>query len=159
EVGGELKLTRMEYDHAARQYYSVNGYPLRDGLRGCAAVRESFRFVRKTWRIKWHATNRGIDGEARRSSRGGKGHDAEEKGCADQGRSTAQPSQAGSGRTPQMGEEARLYHLRSAEYRSCPRRYPLTHSKTCYRRSRTWASKCARLKGCRLLYIRYSVLI
>jgi hypothetical protein len=28
-----LQLTRMEYDHATRQYYSVDGYPLRDGLR------------------------------------------------------------------------------------------------------------------------------
>jgi len=35
EVAGvkRLQLTRMEYDHADRQYYSVDGYPLRDGLR------------------------------------------------------------------------------------------------------------------------------
>jgi hypothetical protein len=30
EVDGELKLTRMEYDEG---YYSIDGYPLRDGLR------------------------------------------------------------------------------------------------------------------------------
>jgi hypothetical protein len=28
----------MEYDHANRQYYSIDGYPLRDGLR--AAIGE-----------------------------------------------------------------------------------------------------------------------
>src|SRR5262249_23705941 len=34
EVGGKgLHLTRMEYDPADRQYYSIDGYPLRDGLR------------------------------------------------------------------------------------------------------------------------------
>ena len=38
EVAGELKLTRMEYNHTDRQYYSVDGYPLRDGLR--AAIGE-----------------------------------------------------------------------------------------------------------------------
>jgi hypothetical protein len=38
EVDGELKLTRMEYDHDSRRYYSVDGYPLRDGLR--AAIGE-----------------------------------------------------------------------------------------------------------------------
>jgi hypothetical protein len=35
EVDGELKLTRMEYDEG---YYSIDGYPLRDGLR--AAISE-----------------------------------------------------------------------------------------------------------------------
>jgi hypothetical protein len=34
----ELKLTRMEYDQIDRQYYSIDGYPLRDGLR--AAIGE-----------------------------------------------------------------------------------------------------------------------
>jgi hypothetical protein len=38
EVGGELKLTRMEYDHDGRRYYSINGYLLRDGLRAALAV-------------------------------------------------------------------------------------------------------------------------
>ena len=41
EVGGELKLTRMEYRHLPGgdgAYYSVDGYPLRDGLR--AAIGE-----------------------------------------------------------------------------------------------------------------------
>jgi hypothetical protein len=39
EVAGKgLHLTRMEYDHADRQYYSIDGYPLRDGLR--AAIGE-----------------------------------------------------------------------------------------------------------------------
>jgi hypothetical protein len=33
EVSGELELTRMEYDHERRQYYSVHRYPLRNGLR------------------------------------------------------------------------------------------------------------------------------
>jgi len=35
EVAGakELKLTRMEYDLIDRQYYSIDDYPLRDGLR------------------------------------------------------------------------------------------------------------------------------
>jgi hypothetical protein len=32
EVAGELKLTRMEYNHTDRQFYSVDGYPLRDSL-------------------------------------------------------------------------------------------------------------------------------
>jgi hypothetical protein len=39
EVDGELKLTRLEYSHAGRRYYSVDGYPLRDGLR--AAIGEN----------------------------------------------------------------------------------------------------------------------
>ena len=30
EVDGEPQLTRMEYDEG---YYSIDGYPLRDGLR------------------------------------------------------------------------------------------------------------------------------
>jgi len=34
----ELKLTRMEYDQIDRQYYSIDDYPLRDGLR--AAIGE-----------------------------------------------------------------------------------------------------------------------
>jgi len=41
EVAGELKLTRMEYRHLPGgdgAYYSVDGYPLRDGLR--AAIGE-----------------------------------------------------------------------------------------------------------------------
>jgi hypothetical protein len=40
EVAGkkELQLTRMEYDLIDRQYYSVDDYPLRDGLR--AAIGE-----------------------------------------------------------------------------------------------------------------------
>ena len=39
EVGGKgLHLTRKEYDRAGRQYYSIDGYPLRDGLR--AAIGE-----------------------------------------------------------------------------------------------------------------------
>jgi hypothetical protein len=35
EVAGakELKLTRMEYDQIDRQYYSIDDYPLHDGLR------------------------------------------------------------------------------------------------------------------------------
>jgi hypothetical protein len=35
EVDSELKLTRMEYRHFDRggEYYSVDGFPLRDGLR------------------------------------------------------------------------------------------------------------------------------
>jgi hypothetical protein len=35
EVAGAngLQLTRMEYNHTDRRYYSVDGYPLRDGLR------------------------------------------------------------------------------------------------------------------------------
>jgi hypothetical protein len=35
EVAGakELQLTRMEYDYDGRRYYSIDGYPLRDGLR------------------------------------------------------------------------------------------------------------------------------
>jgi hypothetical protein len=35
EFAGQLKLTRMEYDEG---YYSIDGYPLRDGLR--AAIGE-----------------------------------------------------------------------------------------------------------------------
>jgi hypothetical protein len=31
EVGGELKLTRLEYVHLPG--YSIDGYPLRNGLR------------------------------------------------------------------------------------------------------------------------------
>jgi hypothetical protein len=40
EVAGakELQLTRLEYSHADRQYYSIDGYPLRHGLR--AAIDE-----------------------------------------------------------------------------------------------------------------------
>jgi hypothetical protein len=38
EVADEMKLTRMEYNHTDRQYYSVDDYPLRDGLR--AAIGE-----------------------------------------------------------------------------------------------------------------------
>jgi hypothetical protein len=40
EVAGteELQLTRMKYNHSGRGYYSVDGYPLRDGLR--AAIGE-----------------------------------------------------------------------------------------------------------------------
>jgi hypothetical protein len=38
EVDGELKLTRLEYNHTDRRYYSVDRYPLRDGLR--AAISE-----------------------------------------------------------------------------------------------------------------------
>jgi Domain of unknown function (DUF5348) len=40
EVAGAtgLQLTRIEYDHSGRRYYSVDGYPLRDGLR--AAIGE-----------------------------------------------------------------------------------------------------------------------
>jgi hypothetical protein len=39
EVDGaaELQLTRIEYSHAGRRYYSVDGYPLRHGMR--AAIR------------------------------------------------------------------------------------------------------------------------
>jgi hypothetical protein len=39
EVAGVegLQLTRMEYDHDSRQYYSVDGYPLRDGMRAAIA--------------------------------------------------------------------------------------------------------------------------
>ena len=35
EVAGakDLQLTRMEYDQIDRQYYSIDNYPLRDGLR------------------------------------------------------------------------------------------------------------------------------
>src|SRR5262245_11518940 len=32
DVGGEWKLTRIEYDHQAQAYVSVDGYPLRDGI-------------------------------------------------------------------------------------------------------------------------------
>jgi hypothetical protein len=35
EFAGQLKLTRMEYDNG---YYSIDGYPLSDGLR--AAIGE-----------------------------------------------------------------------------------------------------------------------
>ena len=34
----DLQLTRTEYNHTDRCYYSVDGYPLRDGLR--AAIGE-----------------------------------------------------------------------------------------------------------------------
>ena len=34
-----LQLTRMEYDHDSRQYYSVDRYPLRDGLRAAIGER------------------------------------------------------------------------------------------------------------------------
>jgi hypothetical protein len=37
EVAGEMRLTRMEYAQRSG-YYSVDGYPLRDGL--CAAIGE-----------------------------------------------------------------------------------------------------------------------
>jgi hypothetical protein len=40
DVGGELKLTRMEYDHADRRYYSIDGYPLRDGLHAAIGEHE-----------------------------------------------------------------------------------------------------------------------
>jgi hypothetical protein len=35
EFRGKLRLTRMEFRHSPRRgyYYSVHGYPLRDGLR------------------------------------------------------------------------------------------------------------------------------
>jgi hypothetical protein len=34
EFLGEMRLTRMEFRHSPRRgYYSVDGYPLRDGLR------------------------------------------------------------------------------------------------------------------------------
>jgi hypothetical protein len=35
EVAGAtgLQMTRMEYNHAGRRYYSVDGFPLRDSLR------------------------------------------------------------------------------------------------------------------------------
>jgi hypothetical protein len=36
EVDGELKLTRMEFRHGARgggEYYSIDGYELRSGMR------------------------------------------------------------------------------------------------------------------------------
>jgi hypothetical protein len=36
EVDGEIRLTRMEFRHfngGGGEYYSVHGYPLRDGLR------------------------------------------------------------------------------------------------------------------------------
>ena len=36
EVDGELKLTRMEYDEG---YYSIDAYPLRDGLRAAIGER------------------------------------------------------------------------------------------------------------------------
>ena len=41
EVAGakDLQLTRMEYDQIDRQYYSIDNYPLRDGLR--AAIVEN----------------------------------------------------------------------------------------------------------------------
>ena len=39
EVAGKLHLTRMEFRHSPRRgYYTVGGYPLRDGLR--AAIGE-----------------------------------------------------------------------------------------------------------------------
>lgn len=31
--GNALLLTRIEYDHGKRNFYSVDGYPLRDGAR------------------------------------------------------------------------------------------------------------------------------
>jgi hypothetical protein len=34
----ELQLTRMEYNHTDRRYYSVDGYPLRDGLRAASGA-------------------------------------------------------------------------------------------------------------------------
>jgi hypothetical protein len=41
EVAGakELKLTRMEYDQIDRQFYSIDDYPLRDGLRATIGER------------------------------------------------------------------------------------------------------------------------
>ena len=39
EVDGELKLTRMEYDQIDRQYYLIDDYPLRDGLRAAIGER------------------------------------------------------------------------------------------------------------------------
>jgi hypothetical protein len=40
EVAGAtgLQLTRMEYNHTDRRYYSVDGYPLRDGLRAAIGI-------------------------------------------------------------------------------------------------------------------------
>jgi hypothetical protein len=39
EFLGEMRLTRMEFRHSPRRgYYTVHGYPLRDGLR--AAIGE-----------------------------------------------------------------------------------------------------------------------
>jgi hypothetical protein len=46
EVDGELKLTRMEYDDG---YYSVDGYPLFDGLR--AAIVEHGQKFRRCSRL------------------------------------------------------------------------------------------------------------
>ena len=46
EVDGELKLTRMEYDEG---YYSIDGYPLRDGLR--AAIGEHGQKFRRCSRL------------------------------------------------------------------------------------------------------------
>jgi hypothetical protein len=43
EVAGELKLTRMEYRHLPEgygAYYSVDGYPLRGGLRAAIGEHE-----------------------------------------------------------------------------------------------------------------------
>ena len=43
EVGGELKLTRMEYRHLPggdSAYYSIDGYPLRDGLHAAIGEHE-----------------------------------------------------------------------------------------------------------------------
>jgi hypothetical protein len=41
EVAGKLHLTRMEFRHSPRRgYYTVDGYPLRDGLRAAIGAEE-----------------------------------------------------------------------------------------------------------------------
>jgi Domain of unknown function (DUF5348) len=41
EFQGELKLTRMEFRQSPRRgYYTVDGYPLRDGLRAAIGERD-----------------------------------------------------------------------------------------------------------------------
>ena len=40
EFAGKLQLTRMEFRHSPRcGYYTVDGYPLRDGLRAAIGER------------------------------------------------------------------------------------------------------------------------
>jgi hypothetical protein len=53
EVDGELKLTRMEYTRG-EGYYSVDGYPLFDGLRATIGCRR----VKVLTTALWHRADR-----------------------------------------------------------------------------------------------------
>jgi hypothetical protein len=39
EIGGEMRLTRMEHLYS-EGYYSIDGYPLRDGMRAAIGAEE-----------------------------------------------------------------------------------------------------------------------